>query len=200
MDEKILPSNPKELSAQLAEIERRRAKWHQMLDAKCDALILQLVGYTQVEGDQGRVMPLASPPMAFKGTKPAAVIFSGDWEVPVSTWRQAMRAVLLECAADPVRRERMLDMRCRVFGNFRSLLSETPDGMNAPLEICEGLYVEGKFDTQSLLQNITQKIFDRVGFDYRSIVVRLREPRLEMADAVQESGEPGWGMQFGPSL
>ena len=73
-----------------------------------------------------------------------------------------------------------MEMRGRVYGNFRRLLAEDPNGMDAPLQITEGLYLESKFDTQALLDNLTQKILRRVGYDYGRIAVLYRSPQQEI--------------------
>ena len=65
----------------------------------------------------------------------------------------------------------MLELRGRVFGNFRPLLAQAPEGMGAPLKIDEGLYWESKFDTEALLKNLTGKLLCRVGYDYQGIAV-----------------------------
>ena len=66
-------------------------------------------------------------------------------------------------------------------GNFRRLLAEDPNGMDAPLKITEGLYLESKFDTQALLDNLTQKILRRVGYNCSMTAVLYRSPQQEMA-------------------
>ena len=54
--------------------------------------------------------------------------------------------------------------------------------MGAPLKITEGLYLESKFDTQALLDNLTQKILRRVGYDCSMIAVLYRSPQQETVD------------------
>ena len=168
----------------LAEVERCRAQLHQLIDDRLDAFILQvtcgdLSEYMQDE--TVRAVPFASAPVRCIGMKPVAVVLPGGSMVETSTWKKAAAAILLDCDADPERHERLMEMRGRVNGNFRRLLAEDPDGMDAPLKITEGLYLESKFDTQALLENLDQKILRRVGYDSGGIAVLYRSPRQEMS-------------------
>ncbi len=131
----------KKQTAMLAAIEDFRRECYQLVDKHCDALVSQLLEENAecelAEGEH--ILTLAAMPERFKGKKPVA-------------------AILQDCNNDPNRHERMLELRGRVFGNFRSLLAQTPDGMGAPLKIDEGLYWESKFDTEALLRNLTDKL------------------------------------------
>ena len=60
-------------------------------------------------------------------------------------------------------------------GRQRTFLAANPDGMDVPLEIRPGLFMEGKFDTEALLYTLTKRIFDPVGYNYRGISVQLRQ-------------------------
>lgn len=174
----------------LAEVECCRAQLHQLIDDRLDAFILQITcgdlsGYIQDEAVQA--IPFVSAPARCKGMKPVAVVLSDGSMVETSTWKKAAAAILRDCDADPGCHERLMEMRGRVNGNFRRLLAEDPDGMDAPLKITEGLYLESKFDTQALLDNLTQKILRRVGYDCGGIAVLYRSPRQEMALADRET-------------
>lgn len=71
---------------------------------------------------------------------------------------------------------RLTEMRNRMAGNFRWLLSDKPKEMRAPLEISNSLYFEGNFDTEALLRNLTKKVLEPAGYDYSGIAVILRNP------------------------
>lgn len=164
----------------LPKIERCRTELHQMIDDVFNNFILSLVGSDAVhdiQNDRCRVLPLAASPAFFKGTKPTAVFLPDRSEVPVRTWKNAAQVILQDCCADPQRKERMMELRKRVAGNFRFLIHDRPDELSAPLKICDDLYLESKFDTEALLRNITNKLLDRVGYDYRGIVIQYREPQ-----------------------
>ena len=149
----------KEQIAVLAEIESIRRECHQLIDSKFDALASRVLeeGGSELKEDE-RVLTLAAMPSAFKGKKPVSLILPDGAEVNTPSWKKAVTAILQDCNSDPRRHRWMLELRGRVFGNFRPLLAKTPEGMAAPLKIDEGLYWESKFDTEALLRNLTGKI------------------------------------------
>ena len=167
----------------LAEVDRCRAQLHQLIDDRLDAFILRITCgdlSEYIQGETVRAIPLVSAPAKCKGMKPVAVILPDGSMVETSTWKKAAAAILRDCDADPGCHERLTEMRGRVNGNFRRLLAEGPNGMDAPLKITEGLYLESKFDTQALLDNLTQKILRRVGYDCGGIAVLYRSPQQEI--------------------
>lgn len=186
-------------SEAISQVEQLRRETHQTVDEKCDALIRKAVlGH---DGTNERLIPLGNDLSFLKGEKPSAVILpSKGITVPVKTWRQAAIAILQDCTTDPSCRERLMEMRHKISGNFRILLSDTPDGMDAPLEICEGLYMEGKFDTGALLHALTDKILPYTSYDYQSVVLQLRDQKQEHTTVPQEQMEMETPQQLGPTL
>ena len=167
----------------LAEMECYRAQLHQLVDDRLDAFILKITCGDLSEYIQDgtvRAIPLVSAPARCKGMKPVAVVLPGGSMAETSTWKKAAAAILRDCDADPGCHEQLMEMRGRVYGNFRRLLAEDPNGMGAPLKITEGLYLESKFDTQALLENLTQKILRRAGYDCSMIAVLYRSPQQEI--------------------
>ena len=188
----------KEQITVLAEIERIRRECRQLVDSKFDALISRVLeeGGSELKEDE-RVLTLAAMPSAFKGKKPVSLILPGGAEVNTPSWKKAVTAILQDCNSDPRRHKWMLELRGRVFGNFRPLLAETPEGMGAPLKIDEGLYWESKFDTEALLGNLTDKLLSKVGYGYQGVVVRYLDPQLRPT-AVEEVQE--YTVQMGQML
>ena len=141
----------------LAEVERCRAQLHHLIDERLDTFILRVTCgdlSEYIPDETVRAIPLVSAPARCKGMKPVAVILPDGSMVETSTWKKAAAAILRDCAADPGCHERLMELRGRVNGNFRRLLAEDPNGMDAPLKITEGLYLESKFDTQALLDTV----------------------------------------------
>ena len=180
----------KEQIAVLAEIESIRRECHQLIDSKFDALASRVLeeGGSELKEDE-RVLTLAAMPSAFKGKKPVSLILPDGAEVNTSSWKKAVTAILQDCNSDPRRHRWMLELRDRVFGNFRPLIAKTPEGMAAPLKIDEGLYWESKFDTEALLRNLTDKLLCKVGYDYQGVVIRYLDPQLgaTTAEETQEN-------------
>ena len=175
----------------LAEVDRCRAQLHQLIDDRLDAFILRITCgdlSEYIQDETVRAIPLVSAPARCKGMKPVAVILPDGSMVETSTWKKAAAAILRDCDSDPEHHKQLMEMRGRVNGNFRRLLAEDPNGMDAPLKITEGLYLESKFDTQALLDNLTQKILYRVGYDCGGIAVLYRSPQQEAGLANEETG------------
>lgn len=188
----------KEQITVLAEIERIRRECRQLVDSKFDALTSRVLeeGGVELKEDE-RVLTLAAMPSAFKGKKPVSLILPGGAEVNTPSWKKAVTVILQDCNSDPRRHKWMLELRGRVFGNFRPLLAKTPEGMGAPLKIDEGLYWESKFDTEAMLRNLTDKLLSKVGYDYQGVVVRYLDPQLRPT-AVEEVQE--YPVQMGQML
>ena len=168
----------------LTEINACREQFHRLVDENLDNLLCRLILGDRVEEFQakgGRLLPFASPPAMFKGEKPASVILHGV-EIEANTWKKVVLTALRDCDADAQCHKRMLELRGRISGNFRTLLADSPEGMAAPLKIDEGLYWESKFDAEALLGNLTEKLLDWVGYDYQDIVIRFRAPQQSMTD------------------
>ena len=186
----------------LTEINACRKQFHQLVDEHLDDLLCRLILGDRMEEFQekgGRLLPFASPPAMFKGEKPASVILHGE-EIEASTWRKVALAVLRDCNADAQRHKRMLEPRGRISGNFRTLLSDCPEGMAAPLKINEGLYWESKFDTEALLGNLTEKLLDWVGYDYQDIVIRFRPLQQNMTEQEEETHAEEIVQDHGPEM
>ena len=119
-------------------------------------------------------IPLTMHPGYFKGKKPIAVVFPGERIVEAKTWKLVAKALLADCLLASSSREMMLYMRGKVLGRSRLLLAATPKGMDAPIQVAEGVYFESKFDTETLLRIITDLIFKPTRYDYRGIKIRIR--------------------------
>lgn len=143
----------------------------------------------EAELPMNAILTLAAAPERFKGKKPTALILPSGVEVKVPTWKKAVAAILKDCSSNPRRHEQMLELRGRLFGNFRPPLAQTPEGMGAPLKIDDGLYWESKFDTEALLRNLTDKLLCRVGYDYQGVTVKYRDPQQEIVSPVTDERE-----------
>lgn len=182
----------------LSMVEACRRECHRLVDEQCDALLCRLLlgeqaGCVLDEGEH--ILTLAATPDRFKGKKPVALILPDGTEVTAPTWKKAVAAILQDCNSDSRRHKLMLELRGRVFGNFRPLLAQTPEGMGAPLKIDEGLYWESKFDTEAQLRNLTDKLLCRVGYDYQGVAVKYRDVLQKTAASVIEEQPPS-----GPAL
>ena len=139
--------------------------------------------------------PLSANPALFKGTKPTAIFF-GEEKIEVKTWRKAYTIILQRCAAIPKHRDRLMYLRNKITGRSRTFLSDTPDGMDAPIEIAEGIYAESYLDTEWLIRLLTTEILHHAHYDYSDISVSVttsktgsstKEKRNEYSRAYREA-------------
>ena len=122
-----------------------------------------------------RLHALNWKPSEFKGTKVMSVILPDGREIKTKTWRSAVEVILKDCAADPMMHEGLLYLCGRVNGNFRPLLSSRKSEMDVPIEIEDGLYFEGKLDTEQLLRVLVEKVLEPVGYDCSAVLLKHRE-------------------------
>ena len=123
-------------------------------------------------------IPLSASPHVFKGKKPTAVTMPDGQTIPITTWKSLAATILKDCASDESRRGKMKSLCGIVAGRQRYVLSTSPSDMDVPLKVDEGLYFEGKFDTEYLIKMMTQRIFQYVGYDYNRIIVTIHPTRL----------------------
>lgn len=110
----------------------------------------------------------------FKGKKPVAVLFSEENEVPVQTWKHVVKAILAESVEHQDVREFVETYKDRIAGKSRVLLSSTPNSMDSPIEITDGLFFETKFDTETLLYSLCERVLVPSGYDITNIRIRVR--------------------------
>lgn len=169
----VMKMNDEQFKAAIELIEQFRIDLHEIVDQKIDTAIEGLKNGESLVV-RNLESSLSTAPAVFKGKKASAVVFPNGESVSVSTWKSAVIAVLQYCDTDPTIHERLMGIRGKVLGRQRCLLAATPDGMDVPLQINEGLYLESKFDTESLIYVVTQRILDAVGYDYSGFRVQYQ--------------------------
>ena len=122
----------------------------------------------------GMTVPIIIHRAFFKGKKPSATIFPNGETVPTSTWKKVVLAVLDDALRDESRRVRLLSLRGHMMGHSRAILDAAPDDMDRPLKIGEGLYLESKYDTQTLLYVLVERVLSPIGYDPIGIRIVLR--------------------------
>ena len=123
--------------------------------------------------NEDQIYPLSSGPALFKGMKPSYVVF-GREKVIACKWKTVFTQVMERCNADSVRHRALMNLRDRVTGRSRIILSDQPAGMRSPQKIDHKLYVETHYDTETLMRILLYKLLDAVGYDYSDITVLVR--------------------------
>lgn len=163
-------------------IEETRQSLHKRIDSQFDEFIEGLESGRSMR-DPCRCMSLKTMPAYFKGNKPISIVYPDGTIDYTSTWRMVAKSLLQRCAEDDVMRERMYALCDRASGKIRYILSSKPDGMDSPIEICPNMYFEGKYDTESMLRVITNRIFDTIGYRYLDIEINIFD-RSTLTEAV----------------
>ena len=168
----------------IRQIEESRKRMHEQIDAQYDELVSKVLteGWKDNIPEGERMLSLAADPARFKGLKPTMVRFPDGRTISVGKWRLAVLEVMWDCNKDSAMHDKLMQLRGMVNGRFRGILTESPEGMSVPLMIDEGLYLEGKLDTEFLLKIVTNNILDAVGYDYGKIGVVVYDPKMDMAD------------------
>ena len=117
------------------------------------------------------ICTLHTPPYYFVGTKPAAVLF-GEERIEVKSWREVASAILTRCNAE--HSDTLMNLRNKVLGKVRVILSDSPDGMRRPNKIADGLYMECHYGSQTLMFILKNLILDYTGFDYSNIQIVIK--------------------------
>ena len=163
----------------LSELEKARGQITDIFNtaiSKINDLIIRIENGEPIDeetsADIETLYPLSVSPSLFKGTKPTAIFF-GDEKAPVKTWRNVYTFILQRCAGIPEKREMLISLCNKISGRTRVILSDKPDGMDFPIKITDGVFVEGDFDTEWLIRILTTEILDVVRYDYSGISVSV---------------------------
>jgi len=120
--------------------------------------------------------PLSADPSIFKGTTPTCVLF-GEERAIAHTWKNVFKLVILQCNSNTQHHKTLMELRNKILGRERILLSDNPNGMRRPFQIDKNLFTETHYDTESLMRILLKRILDEVGFDYSNISVAVRNSR-----------------------
>ena len=122
------------------------------------------------------VYPLTTDPAIFKGKKPTGVLFDEN-RIIAHTWKNVFKILILQCNSDTKRHKELMELRNKILGRERIILSDNSRGMLRPFQIDEHLWAETHYDTESLMRVLLHRILDEVGFDYSKISVAVRNER-----------------------
>jgi len=161
----------------IREVKMAQAYLTQEIGRVFDDLVKKLQSTDEVELNGIKtyetMYPLSTDSALFKGKRPTCVLF-GTERVVAYTWKNVFKIVILQCNADTEKHKALMDLRGKVLGRERILLSDEPGRMYRPFQIDKKLYAETHYDTESLLRILLHRILDEVGFDYSNISVGVK--------------------------
>lgn len=191
----------------IAQIENARRQMHELIDQEYDNFLLRLNSEEILSTDckpvyLQRTLPLYSSPSMFKRQKPVSITFDDGRTIAVPTWKTAVTEIMKECNSDPVMHARLMDIREKVMGKQRTILSASPDGMDVPLKIDDELYMEGKYDAETMIYVATERVLRAIGYDYSNIKITIRDPSAtyipqeHVEETLEEDTSPSMCMQM----
>lgn len=181
-------------------VQNLRKQMHQDIDLKCDNIIERIKNGEALDENDNcieRTMPLNSLSTFFKGKKITAVNFSDGREIAVSKWKEAVQIILQDCNSDEAMHNALIDICGKVYGKSRVLFADTPADMVAPIQIDGDMYLETKFDVESLLNVLKNRILDFVGYDYSGISIKFTEPNISINEVIDNESEEPIGFALG---
>lgn len=164
----------------IKELEAVRKRIIQEINTEFDLLIERAIseGMTVCEPvpDEAyqSIYPLTAGAKIFKGMKPTNVIFENGARVHVSTWKQVVHEIMKECIKSEKNKQKLCELRGNVSGRKRLLLAEKPENMRSPLMLCDNLYMETHYDTETLLNVLTLRILGAIQYNYTNIKIAIR--------------------------
>lgn len=162
-------------------IEESRQQMHKMVDDIFDKRLAALkAGQPSEEVPNDVCLPLRGYAGFFKGKRPFAVILPDGNEIPAKTWKGIVLTILSDCIADHHRYTKMMSLRGSISGKERCIIGSIPFEMDAPIKVCDGLFFETKYDTETLLNVLMTRVLDVVGYDYSSIKIRTSVTKRRM--------------------
>ncbi len=184
----------------ISRIEKFRQQMHEDIDIKCDSIIERIKNGESLKVSDNcneRIMPLNSMSAFFKGKKITAIVFSDGRERSVSKWKEAVQIILQDCNSNEIMHNALIDICGKVYGKSRILFADTPADMIAPIQIDNDMYLETKFDVESLLNVLKNRILDFVGYDYSGISIKFKETNLNITSIDEGDIEESNGIIMG---
>ena len=103
----------------------------------------------------------------FKGKKPIAVKIQNK-RVITPTWKKVVETILKEVLEDEQMKNKIFGLRDVLLGRVRTRVSKKKNQMRSPLKLCDELYIETYYDTETLM-NLLLEILDSISYDYNNI-------------------------------
>ena len=158
-------------------IEKSRTEMLNLINAEYDHLkAMVLTKETDAsEPEQFSIdIPLNSNGSVFKGRKPISVLFEDGEECMASTWKQVVKTLLERCYATPKTRERLNSMCGLISGKSRLLFCRDATAMGSPIKVGDDMYIETKFDAETLMNVVVRRVLIPAGFDVSGIAIKVQ--------------------------
>jgi len=161
----------------ISEVKATQACLEQEIRRVFEELLKRLQNTEEPSESVGEtIYPLSADPSIFKGRTPTCVLFGSERAI-AHTWKNVFKLLILECNKNTEHHKTLMELRNKILGRDRILLSDNPLGMRRPFQIDKKMFAETHYDTESLMRILLHRILDEVGFDYSNISVAVRNSR-----------------------
>ena len=118
-------------------------------------------------------IPLLSNGSLFKGKKPLCILFENGEVQDTLSWKKVAKILLEKCRSNPETNKRLGEICGLISGKNRILFGWDSSEMNYPIEV-DGMYLETKLDTETLMNVLVKRILIPAGFDGRGVSIKVR--------------------------
>lgn len=157
------------------EIREKQNELIVMINTTFDEIVKKVensqIGVEEVELEYEKIYPITNT-AGFKGKKPIAVKI-GEESITAPTWKVVVKIVLEKVIEDEEMKKKLDIIKDKVLGRVRKRLSSTDEGMRSPLKICENLYIETHYDTETLMKLLIE-ILDNIKYNYNDIKIIIK--------------------------
>ena len=157
-------------------IENLRHELHALVDENIENMLNRLEN-DGLTGQKESILPLLAMPAFLKGKKTTSITLSDGNEIVTKKWNRLYQPYFMTVIQINLY-NRLLEICGKVHSRDRVILSADTHGMDAPLKIDEGIYFESKFDTETLLKALTERVLKPIGYDYSHIRIKITDPKL----------------------
>ena len=162
----------------IKEIREKQNELVMMVNSTFDDLVRKIENVEmeekEFESEYETIYPITNT-TGFKGKKPIAIIYKGKRQT-TPTWKAVVNCVLQEVIKDEKMKNRVMLLRDKLLGRVRKRLSNTDDDMRSPLKICDNLFIETHYDTETLIKLLLE-ILEEISYDYNEIQVIIKNKK-----------------------
>ncbi len=146
-----------------------------MINTTFDEIVHEVEQLQNEDNDQTmeyeKIYPLTNT-TGFKGKKPIAVKIREE-RIITPTWKAVVETILQEVIKDEIMKEKIMLLRDRLLGRVRKRISKESAGMRSPIEVCQELYIETHYDTETLM-NLLLQILKEIKYNYNHIHIVIK--------------------------
>ncbi len=159
----------------ISEVREKQNELIVMINTTFDEIVMQLekqgLGENPYEAIYESEYPITNA-TGFKGKKPIAVKIENK-RIMTPTWKTVVETILKEVMKEDEMKNKIMGLNDKLLGKVRSRLSKDATHMRSPMELCDGLYIETHYDTETLMKLLIQ-ILKEISYDYSHLRIIIK--------------------------